>query len=112
MERLATLSMQRRHRGSGQVNVIRETILDVPGRLNWRMLQVRTSGCEVAQAHDKQDEQLAIYATATIALSHIAFKIDQIHRIVRSLVGEQQFDALEDLSKERARKDAEWIEKA
>lgn len=59
-----------------------------------------------------QDEQLAIYATATIALTHIAYKIDQIHSIVRTLVGEQQFDALEDLSRQRALKDAEWLENA
>jgi hypothetical protein len=55
---------------------------------------------------------LAIYATASIALRHIAFKIDQIHNIVRSLVGEQRFDALEDLSRERATRDAQWLDKA
>ena len=59
-----------------------------------------------------QDEQLAVYATATIALGHIVYKMDQIHAIVRSLVGERRFDALDDLARERAERDIEWLEKA
>ncbi|GHJ86374.1 hypothetical protein NliqN6_2776 [Naganishia liquefaciens] len=115
VERLAGLSLQRHHHAETNDSIssyrrgnmlVRDTVLDVPvgkdktghaGRLNWRMLQ---------------DEQLAIYATASIALSHIALKTDQIHQIVRQLVGEQQFDVLGDLSKERARKDAEWLDRA
>jgi hypothetical protein len=55
---------------------------------------------------------LAVYATATIALGHIVRKIDEIHAIVRSLVGERRFDALEDLARERAERDSEWLDKA
>jgi hypothetical protein len=56
-----------------------------------------------------QDEQLAVYATATIALGHIITKVDQIQGIVRSLVGERRFDALGELARERAEGDVEWL---
>lgn len=56
-----------------------------------------------------QDEQLAIYATATIALGHIIYKVDQIQGIVRSLVGERRFDVLDELARERAEGDVEWL---
>ncbi|KAJ9117013.1 hypothetical protein QFC22_004671 [Naganishia vaughanmartiniae] len=120
-ERLATHSMHKHQHGleetfdaghphsghNDSTRIVRDAMDAIPdnadgaslrrGHLNWRTLQ---------------DEQLAIYATASIALSHIAFKIDQIHGIVRSLVGEQRFDALEDLSRERAMRDAQWLAKA
>ncbi|KAJ9113890.1 hypothetical protein QFC19_000084 [Naganishia cerealis] len=121
MERLAAHSMNRHHHRLAESlkfagpassyrqgnRIVQDALISIPhdvdnggkrpGHLNWQMLQ---------------DEQLAIYATASIALSHIAFKIDQIHGIVRSLVGEQRFDALDDLSRERATRDAQLLESA
>lgn len=108
------------------IRIVRDTLIAIPenvdgaslrhGHLNWRMLQVRSlsffTRALLLTSPYVQDEQLAIYATASIALSHIAFKIDQIHSIVRSLVGEQRFNALEDLSRERATRDAQWLDKA
>lgn len=86
-------------------------------RLNWNMLQVRYTpfwrrATLVNPSLPMQDEQLTVYATATIALGHIVYKIDQIHAIVRSLVGERRFDALDDLARERAERDIEWLGKA
>jgi hypothetical protein len=49
-----------------------------------------------------QTEQLAIFATASTALSNVIKSLDQMTDVVRSLVGERDLDALEHMYEQRA----------
>ncbi|WVR05967.1 hypothetical protein IAU60_002995 [Kwoniella sp. DSM 27419] len=54
-------------------------------------------------------EQTALFATANIALVHIAVGLNDMFRIVRSLVGEKELEGLNLVSERWARRDAQAV---
>lgn len=59
--------------------------------------------------NDVKNEQLAVYATACVALGHMVTLADEMHDIVKELAGERTHD-LEGWMKERAERDAERMQ--
>lgn len=44
---------------------------------------------------DQQDEQFALFAVANVALIHITSCLNEIHQVVRDLVGERELAGFE-----------------
>jgi hypothetical protein len=44
---------------------------------------------------DAQDEQFALYATANVALVHLTNALNELHLIVRDLVGEKELEGFQ-----------------
>ncbi|OCF31124.1 hypothetical protein I316_07256 [Kwoniella heveanensis BCC8398] len=74
----------------GMEMVTRDATAVLEGALNW---------------HTIHDEQLALFATANIALVHIAVGLNDMFRIVRTLVGEKELSGLDRASERWARRE-------
>jgi hypothetical protein len=44
---------------------------------------------------DGQDEQFALYATANVALVHLTNALNELHLVVRELVGEKELEGFQ-----------------
>jgi hypothetical protein len=44
---------------------------------------------------DRQDEQFALYATANVALVHLTNALNELHLVVRELVGEKELEGFQ-----------------
>jgi hypothetical protein len=66
---------------------------------NFRTLHVSFSTIYVLTANggwaDGQDEQFALYATANVALVHLTNALNELHLIVRDLVGEKELEGFQ-----------------
>ncbi|WVQ97371.1 hypothetical protein IAU59_004483 [Kwoniella sp. CBS 9459] len=76
----------------GMEMVTRDAAVVLEGALNWATIH---------------DEQLALFATANIALVHIAVGLNDMFRIVRTLVGERELSGLDRASERWARRELE-----
>ena len=71
--------------------------------LNWKALHVG----ERQRSANKQNDQTALYATATVALSHLANAMNELQSIVISLVGETEMSGFDQIQLERGHRDVE-----
>jgi hypothetical protein len=66
---------------------------------NFRTLHVRFPSLykivEKVRVTDGQDEQFALYATANVALVHLTNALNELHLIVRDLVGEKELEGFQ-----------------
>jgi hypothetical protein len=62
---------------------------------NFRTLHVRTLYLRCKREIDEQDEQFALYATANVALVHLTNALNELHLIVRDLVGEKELEGFQ-----------------
>jgi hypothetical protein len=66
---------------------------------NFRTLHVRSPYLnkilEKVRVADEQDEQFALYATANVALVHLTNALNELHLIVRELVGEKELEGFQ-----------------
>jgi hypothetical protein len=62
---------------------------------NFRTLHVRTPYLCCKRGTDEQDEQFALYATANVALVHLTNALNELHLIVRDLVGEKELEGFQ-----------------
>jgi hypothetical protein len=65
---------------------------------NFRTLHVRPpifTRSQSRQVADVQDEQFALYATANVALVHLTNALNELHLIVRDLVGEKELEGFQ-----------------
>jgi hypothetical protein len=66
---------------------------------NFRTLHVRPLSLykilEKVRVADEQDEQFALYATANVALVHLTNALNELHLIVRELVGEKELEGFQ-----------------
>ncbi|WVF70551.1 hypothetical protein IAT40_005342 [Kwoniella sp. CBS 6097] len=76
----------------GMEMVTRDAAVVLEGALNWETIH---------------EEQLALFATANIALVHIAVGLNDMFRIVRTLVGERELSGLDRASERWARRELE-----
>jgi hypothetical protein len=77
--------------------------------LNWKMLNVGILSRARTFAHVLQSDQIAHYATATVALSHLANAINELQSLVISLVGETEMSGFDQVQLERGHRDLEAI---
>jgi hypothetical protein len=52
-----------------------------------------------------QDEQFAVFATANVALIHIANGLNEVSRVVVELIGERELEGLDRIQEKYARSD-------
>jgi hypothetical protein len=62
---------------------------------NFRTLHVRIPHLRCKRETDEQDEQFALYATANVALVHLTNALNELHLIVRDLVGEKELEGFQ-----------------
>lgn len=79
-------------------------------KLNWKTVQVRPAS-QTARSGNQlidivvQTEQLAVYATAIVALRSLTTSVDRLHDIIHSLVGSRSSSTLDEHAEARAQRD-------
>lgn len=69
--------------------------------------QLERAACEWSFGCADQNDQTALYATATVALSHLANAMNELQSLVISLVGETEMSGFDQIQLERGHRDVE-----
>jgi hypothetical protein len=86
-------------------------VRDLSGELTLDMAKVSflplVPPCQRWGRLTRQDEQFAIYSTANVALIHLTSRLDEMHRVIISLVGERELEAFDRTQERWTRRELE-----